>query len=192
MKRSFLLKSATAHTASDFDLRQVASTSGRLDIISRCIIAAFSGSKGLRPDVRFAAVLEGPPHPPLTLETSSDQLTEVPRDEVKVASSIFNAMSTQSVVNGFTLKRGSFDLAVRILHTPKRPLFYLHEGGEDLESLRGRSFEEIGFILGDQVGLNAETERFLDSMRVPRISIGPRSYLSSSCIIFVNAFLDSL
>ncbi len=192
MKRSFLLKSATAHTAPDFDLRQVASTSGRLDIISRCIIAAFTGPKGLRTDVRFAAVLEGPPHPPLTLETSSDQLTELPRDEVKVASSIFNAMSSQSLVNGFTLRRGSFEQVVRVLHRSKRRIFYLHEGGKDLESLRDRSFEEIGFILGDQIGLSAESEKLLDSMRVPRISIGPRSYLSSSCIIFINSLLDTL
>ncbi|HDJ89174.1 MAG TPA: hypothetical protein ENG40_00565, partial [Thermoprotei archaeon] len=38
---NILINSYTAHTAADFLLNNIASTSGRLDIIIRCMIAAF-------------------------------------------------------------------------------------------------------------------------------------------------------
>lgn len=190
MKRSFLLKASTAHTAPDFDLRQVASTSGRLDIICRCIQAAFTGPKGIRADVEFTAVLEGPPHPPLAIKLSSTQLRELPADEETIASWILNSMQPNSGSNGLLLRRESFEKAVRGIRSSNRSVFYLHEDGEDLETLKGRGFSEVGFILGDQVGLDAASERFLDAQGIPRLSIGPRSYLSSSCIVFVNSFLD--
>ncbi len=91
-----------------------------------------------------------------------------------------------------SLRRESFERAVRAFRNPKRQLFYLHEEGRDLESLLELSLDEVLFILGDQVGLDASSEKFLDSLGVRRVSIGPRSYLSSSCIVFVNSFLDSI
>ncbi len=192
MKRSFLLKASTAHTAPDFDLRQVASTSGRLDIICRCIQAAFAGPKGTRPNVEFKAVLEGQPQPPLALTLSSDQLRGLPPDEEAIASWIFNAMQSAYGNNGIALSRESFEKAVRTLRSSKKEIFYLHEEGEDLEMLNSRGFSEVGFILGDQTGLDAASEKFLDGQGISRVSIGPRSYLSSSAIVFVNSFLDSI
>ncbi len=192
MKPSFLLKASTAHTAPDFDLRQVASTSGRLDIICRCIQAAFIGPTGTRPDVEFKAILEGQPRPPLALKLSSNQLRDLPPDEEAIASWIFNAMQSDSGSNGIALSRESFEKAVRSLRSSEKTLFYLHEEGDDLESLNSRGFSEVGFILGDQTGLDVPSEKFLDGLEIPRVSIGPRSYLSSSCIVFVNSFLDSI
>jgi tRNA (pseudouridine54-N1)-methyltransferase len=190
LKRSFLLKASTAHTAPDFDLRQVASTSGRLDVVCRCIQAAFTGPKGVRADVEFSAILEGPSKPPLELKLTSTQLDRLPTDEVEVAEWIFQAM--QSEGNKITLKRESFERAVRGLRGPRRELFYLHEDGRDVEWLKEFDSGDLGFILGDHVGLDPASERFLDSLGIQRVSIGPRSYLSSSCILFVNSFLDSI
>lgn len=190
MKRSFLLKASTAHTAPDFDLRQVASTSGRLDIICRCIQAAFTGPKGVRSEVEFTAILEGPPHPPLALKLTSNQLTSLPTDEVEIATWIFQAMESRA--NGLTLNRSSFEKAVRELRAPRRQLFYLHEMGKDVGALKEMSLEDVGLMLGDQVGIDPASEKFLDSLGIQRISIGPRSYLSSSCIVFMNSLLDSL
>ena len=98
----------------------------------------------------------------------------------------------QSESGNVTLKRESFEQAVRGIRKPKRQLFYLHENGVDVESLREIDLNQAGFILGDQVGLDSASERLLDSFGIQRVSIGPRSYLSSSCILFVNSFLDSI
>ena len=190
MKRSFLLKASTAHTAPDFDLRQVASTSGRLDIICRCIQAAFTGPKSVRSDVEFTAILEGPPKPPLALKLTSSQLPSIPTDEVEIATWIFQAMESEN--KSMTLKREGFEKAVRGLRSPKRQLFYLHENGIDVDELKERDLDEVGFILGDQLGLDPVSERLLDSLGTQRVSLGLRSYLSSSCILFVNSFLDSI
>ncbi len=101
-------------------------------------------------------------------------------------------MQSDSGGNGLALSGESFEKAVRSLRSSKKKLFYLHEEGEDLEMLNGRGFSEVGFILGDQAGLDSKSEKFLDAQEITRVSIGPRSYLSSSCIVFVNSFLDSL
>ncbi len=98
----------------------------------------------------------------------------------------------ESKSSGVTLKRESFESATRGLRNPKKQLFYLHENGKDLESLKERGLDQVDFVLGDHVGLDPASERFLDSLRIQRVSIGPRSYLSSSCIVFVNSFLDSI
>lgn len=119
-------------------------------------------------------------------------MQKLPADEETVASWIFDSMQSMSGSNGITLARESFEKVVRALQTSKRQVFYLHEDGKDLEALTDRGFTGIGFILGDQAGLDPASEKLLDSLHVPRVSIGPRSYLSSSCIIFVNSWLDSL
>ncbi len=192
MKRRFLLKASKAHTAADFDLRQIASTSGRLDILCRCILAAFTGPKGLRADVDFTAILEGPPHPPLALTIHERALENLARDEETVASWIFRSLEAESSSGGelAAMRRMSFEKAVREVHASTASLFYLHENGEDLEETVIGSTGDVGFILGDQVGLDAGAEKFLDSLDIPRVSLGPRSYLSSSCIVFVNSYLD--
>lgn len=134
--------------------------------------------------------MEGPPHPPLALQLNSSQLTNLPTDEVDIATWIFQAL--ESKAGGITLKRESFESAVRELRKPKRQLFYLHENGKDVESLKERGLDQVDFVFGDHVGLDPASERFLDSLGIQRVSIGPRSYLSSSCIVFVNSFLDSM
>ncbi len=120
-------------------------------------------------------------------------MKELPQDEETVSSRIFKAMESKSAQsNDLILRRLSFERAVSELRSLKTPVFYLHEEGQDLEKVIPTDSESIGIILGDHVGLDATSERLLDSLEITRVSIGPRSYLSSSCIQFVNAFLDSI
>jgi tRNA (pseudouridine54-N1)-methyltransferase len=71
-------------------------------------------------------------------------------------------------------------------------LIYLHENGVPIDDYNFEIGFDYCFILGDQIGLDRDSEKLLDSMGVPRVSLGRISYLSSQCIWLVNNFMDML
>jgi len=192
--RIFIVKSSTARTVGDFGLKCLAGESGRLDVICSCIIAAFKLRNGIRRNVLFYAVLEGPPRPPITFEIRGWEVHDVPTSEVEVAKVIRDLLNVDTVCDprypGYYKYRMSFrDLVLALKSRGVTPV-YLHEGGIDI----ARAFlpKRVAFIIGDHIGLPVEDERFLDKLGVQRVSLGPRIYLSWFCVALINMYLDGL
>ncbi len=183
MKALFLLKASTARTSPDFSIKNLAGSSGRLDVVCRCLIAALAKPGGVRRFVEFQAVLEGPPHPPKLLVVKGEEVEDLPLSEVEVAERIFRVLQGQDV-NGFQLlEKTSFRKAIDRLVDRGVQLIYLHERGRRLkEVLRER---DVAFILGDHLGLDRDSEAYLDSKGAVRVSLGPYSYMASHCIAAV-------
>lgn len=187
MQRAFILKASEGRTAPDFSLKSLAGSPGRMDLISRCIIAAFDTPKGTRKDTALEIILEGMPNPPLSMTIDGSRLGELPAGEVAVATIVHDSLSGKDVP-GIRIRRKPFIECVREYLEEGFALYYLHEEGKDSRGVRfaGRS----AFILGDHKGLDPASERALDAMGAERVSLGTSSYLASHCITLVNCELD--
>jgi len=184
--RVFILKASEGRTAPDFSLKSLAGP-GRMDLIARCIVAAFYTLEGPRRDAGLTVVLEGPPDPPVSLTLDGGRMGDAPKSEVKAAEMVFDALSGKEG-EGVRKERKGFERVVSEYKERGFSLYYLHEEGEDSSKVK---FEKTyAFILGDQKGLDAKSERFLDEVRAKRVSLGPYSYLASHCITIVNNELD--
>jgi tRNA (pseudouridine54-N1)-methyltransferase len=187
LQRAFILKASEGRTAPDFSLKSLAGTPGRMDLIARCIIAAFETPRGIRKNTALEIVLEGMPNPPLSITIDGSELTGLPSGEVEVAAIIHDALSGKHV-NGIRTRRKAFAESVRVYADEGFTLYYLHEEGKD--SHQTRFAEKPAFILGDHKGLDPASERVLDALGADRISLGSPSYLASHCITMVNCELD--
>ncbi|MHA1579440.1 MAG: hypothetical protein ACTSUQ_07420 [Candidatus Freyarchaeota archaeon] len=84
MKRVFILKASTARTDNKFTIKDLPGSSGRIDLVCRCILAALLTSSSHRTDTILYAVLEGPPRPPLTIEIDGEKIEQLPRNELQL------------------------------------------------------------------------------------------------------------
>ncbi|MDH7508335.1 MAG: tRNA (pseudouridine(54)-N(1))-methyltransferase TrmY [Methanomassiliicoccales archaeon] len=181
MVREFILYSRTGKTDGNFkDLYEA----GRLDVVHQCILMAIYESYASRKDVIFHAILNGPPDPPKELLVESNQLQDAPPQERNWENLIKKVLSGKSHP-GITVKKNSFQALIKT----KRNVFVLEKKGKDIWEI------EIGedpvFVLGDQIGLPKNEERFA-LRRGIKISLGEREYTSAQCICILNYVLDRL
>lgn len=189
MPRAFILKASEGRTAPDFSLKSLAGSPGRMDLISRCIIATFNTPGGTRRGTILEIVLEGPPNPPISITIDGDALVFLPTGEVGAAKLIHDTLYGRAQ-EGVSVRRRPFQESVRHYLREGFSLFYLHEAGKDS---RGVEFPpRPAFVLGDHKGLDPASERFLERAGAVRISLGPHSYLASHCITLANWELDIL
>jgi tRNA (pseudouridine54-N1)-methyltransferase len=187
LPRAFILKASEGRTAPDFSLKSLAGAPGRMDLLSRCIIAAFSTSRGTRRDTKLEIILEGMPNPPISMVIDGNELGKLPTGEVAVATIVHDSLSGKDI-RGIRLRRKPFAESVRRYADEGFTLYYLHEEGRDSKGMKYAG--KPAFILGDHKGLDPASERFLDTTGAERVSLGPHSYLASHCITMVNCELD--
>jgi tRNA (pseudouridine54-N1)-methyltransferase len=198
MTRVFLLKANEACTSSDFKLNDLPASSGRLDVVCRCIIASLLEAGRIRDDTVFIVVLEGKPDPPVRLKLDGERLQVLSSSEVGIASMIKQALEVRfeksqqhTVPNwlGVSIEKKSFTETLDSELTSGE-LYYLHEKGEDIRNVDIDLAKDNIFVLGGNKGLSAEDEKPLDCHNAKRISVGPLSYLSSQVITLVQEELD--
>nr|MDO8099266.1 hypothetical protein [Candidatus Njordarchaeota archaeon] len=197
--RIFLLKASEARTSSDFNLRDLPSSSGRLDVVCRCAIASLLENEEIRDDTIFIATLEGPPNPPLTFRFDGRTLKSLPFSEIAIAEILKRMLrnpSRQDVQHtlweGVHIEKRSFTETLNYELEACKPsrLYYLHEEGDDIRDLDISLDSNCIFALGSNKGLSVEDEDILDRLNAQRISVGPLSYLSSQVITLVHDELD--
>ena len=175
----FILFSRRGRTNGNFRTLREA---GRLDVVHQCLLTAFFTSGALRRDVVFHAVLGGSPHPPVHLIFNGASLRDVRTDE-KTWEEILRKVLSGGVHQGIELRRESFQEVLK----SKQNVFVLEESGEDI--LKVKLGENPVFVLGDQVGLPSQDERFALRFGI-KISLGKKPYLAASCVDIINYILD--
>ncbi|MEM3615942.1 MAG: tRNA (pseudouridine(54)-N(1))-methyltransferase TrmY, partial [Candidatus Methanomethylicia archaeon] len=129
MRRIFLVKSSTAITSPKISLRNIAGSSGRMDVICRSILNAFFiDVNEFRRNVTFYGVLEGPPDPPKTLCIDGFMVEGMILDEVWILEVIMDLMRGK-IVKGFNIIKRGFQDVVRSLINDGFKLLYMHEDG---------------------------------------------------------------
>ncbi|AEH24415.1 tRNA (pseudouridine(54)-N(1))-methyltransferase TrmY [Pyrococcus yayanosii] len=198
--RVFIIKANEARTDATFSFKDLPGTSGRIDLLCRALNAAFHISHGFRKNVRVWLSLYGPPNPPKAIRFEGQIMKPktLNPDELSTAKLIARALKGAKglrepskeleVLPGIYVSNMTFEDIVR--RTIKgATLYYLHEEGEDISKVKFSG--NVAFVLGDHIGLPPEDETFLRPI-AKRVSVGPRSYLTSHVIAYVNIHLDRL
>jgi len=180
--REFILYSRMGRTDSKWRNLHDA---GRLDIVYECVVASLFLSHGVRKNIIFHAILNGPPKPPLHIEVNGKNLYNIRTDQETWTQILKKALSGKEHP-GIKLSKTSFESLVKI-KAENAKIYVLEEGGKDF------SEAEIGenpvFILGDHVGLPKKCEVF--ALRYgEKISLGEKPYLAATCITILNYLLD--
>ena len=188
VRRRFIVVGHDATTAGAFGLKDLAGATGRLDILLRCVNAAFMLSHDLRRDTELNLVLLGPPRPPKTLRLVGSELHHLNPDERSTAALLRRALRAseegESSPGIHVTWRGLPHLLERI----SSGLVHLQEKGEDL---RQASFTSPStFLLSDHREFTAEEARLVAAAQPHVVRVGPRSLHADHAIVLVHNELD--
>lgn len=189
--RGIILKARKAYTK-PFSLNDLPKA-GRMDVVARSIIASLFVSYKIRPNVKLYIILEGPDKPPKLLTFDSSELRGVYPTERSVASIINKAVSMRldgkkKVQPGLWIEKKSFNKLTKELVERNQKLYYLVENGKDIR--KAKIAKNSFFIVGDHLGLDKKTEKFLARLKIPKISLGRVSYYASQAITILHYELD--
>jgi tRNA (pseudouridine54-N1)-methyltransferase len=182
LTREFILFSRSGKTAPVFRILHEA---GRLDIVHECIVSSLFLSHGLRKNVVFNAILNGPPNPPLHIQINGASLHDV-RTDMDTWQKILKKVIAGKTHPGITTDKTSFEALLKAKAKTAR-IWVLEEGGRKVAETP--LSEDAVFVLGDHVGLPKKAEVF--ALRYgEKISLGKQPYLAASCITILNYLLD--
>ncbi|MFX0027737.1 MAG: hypothetical protein ACFE8B_00885 [Candidatus Hermodarchaeota archaeon] len=191
----FFIKSATI-SLNNYTIKDIPGSSGRLDVISRCILAALLNRGKFEKSVKVWVFLDN--YKSYIFDPQSFIYDNFPKNEIRFTDYfvdiILNRNRNEENVNNplrfAKISKISIIEAITKFQKMNYNLFILKEDGDDFFRLRN----DIGvrsnliFIIGSQ------DDNFLDSeelsiLNIRRISIGTHSYLASSVIRLLKLHL---
>ncbi len=190
--RRFVVLGHRAITSADFKLDDLCGSTGRLDILLRCVNSAFFLSHAIRKDVEISLMLLGEPNPPKTVRIDGSEVKYLNPDERSTAALIRNALLQKGEGERkcspgiYVSERGYQEVLSNISKESK--IFYLKEDGEDIRS--AEFGPDCTFVLGDDQDLTDEEEEILMEYGPRKVSLGPISYHADHCVTLVNNELD--
>ena len=159
---------------------------GRLDIVYECIVTSLFLSHGIRRDVTFHTILNGPPNPPRHIQIDGGTVYDV-RTDVDTWQQILRKIIAGKSHPGIRMDKTSFEALLKA-QALTRQVYVLEEGGKNIAEIE--LADNAVFVLGDHVGLPKKAETF--ALRFgEKISLGKQPYLAASCITVINYLLDS-
>jgi tRNA (pseudouridine54-N1)-methyltransferase len=197
MNLFFFIKSKTVDI-NNYTIKDIPGSSGRLDVISRCILAAIVKKDGFEDNVEIWVFLDNygtfvfnselnyekfPKNELLLTDYFVDFLLKLnSNEEIK-----HNPLGSIKISN-IRLKE-----AIKKFQILNYSIYTLREDGEDFSKL-GNNFsgnKDIVFIVGSQDDEFLNSKEFL-ALKLPIISIGNQSYLASSVIRLIKLHLLAL
>jgi len=194
--REFILRALKAKTSPDFTLDDLPGSGGRMDLVCRCISNSLFVAQDMRRDTIFHAVLEGPLLPPKIVSFFGETLRNVAPDERNVASHIQRALEEgrdlklgeeKEISPGIKVFKKSFERLIKE-KSENSQLIYLNKKGKDMNDFEFK--KNVVIVLGDHIGLPRESEKLLKRLKSEKLSLGPKTYLASHCIVIVHNILD--
>jgi tRNA (pseudouridine54-N1)-methyltransferase len=189
--RRFVVVGHDATTSPSFSLDDLAGATGRLDVLLRCVNAAFFLSHDLRRDVEVHLVLLGPPSPPKTVRLVGGELRYLNPDERSTAALVRKALATATSPLEARASPGIYG-SVRplaaVLDDLPGPVVRLQEGGPDIRRLAFP--DDVAFVLSDHHDFTPEEEALLRARGASACGLGPRSLHADHCIVLVHNELD--
>ncbi len=190
--RRFVVLGHEAHTVPDFSLDDLPGTSGRIDVLARCVNSTFLLSHDIRKDVELYLVLEGPGRPPRTIRMVGAELRHLNPDERSTAALILKALAITSIAEsrstpGVYVSGSGF---AQVLKSLQGSLVFLKEEGADIR--RQALPTEASFVLSDHLDFNEDEEKVLMTLNPIVVGLGPKSLHSNQCITLVHNELDRI
>lgn len=195
--RRFVVLGQKASASPDFLLDDLPGTSGRLDVLLRCVRAATLFSHGLRRDVVVYLVLQGGPRAPRVLRLSGAEAKFIRPDERSMATLVKKVLASQADVpgRGFVEVKAGIALASGGLEPVLGDLggatpYVLEEGAADLRDDAELGRTDAAFFLGDHLGFDAESRARLSAIGARPVGVGPVSLHAEDVVALVSNELD--
>jgi tRNA (pseudouridine54-N1)-methyltransferase len=172
-------------------------TSGRLDVLLRCVRAGLLWSHGIREDVTVYLVLCGGARAPRALRIDGSTARFVRPDERSLATLARKALSSRAdegaegfveVRTGIAIARDGLENTLADVGT--RAGVVLEEGAPDLRDFREPDLGDAVFFLGDHLGIDERTRARLARNGARSVSVGPRSLHAEDVVTIVLNELD--
>jgi tRNA (pseudouridine54-N1)-methyltransferase len=197
--RRFIVIGQRATASPDFSLTNLPASSGRLDVLLRCLRAALLFSHGLRRDTVVYLVLLGGPRAPRSLRVEGATARFLRPDERSLAVLAQKVLAAPVVAGegsgsgfvavrpGIAVAEGGLDAVLADLGPTA--LYVLEEGALDL---RDAALDEpdSAFFLGDHVGFDETTRARLAALGATAVGVGPVSVHADDAVVLVNNELD--
>ena len=188
--RQFVLCAHEAPLDADFSLDDLAGA-GRVDLLCRCLNAAFLTSHGLREDVEVFLVVRDA----ATIRLEGASLRHLHPDERSTAAHLRNALAARAEAVGHmeaesapgihVSKRGLAD----VLPELSGPLIQLHEAGSPVVDLAPPPSPT--FVLSDHREFTDEEAATLDEHVDERVTLGPEAVHADHAITIAQNYLDT-
>jgi len=198
MNSVFFIKSATVDI-SKYTIKDIPGSSGRLDVISRCILSALTLNNKLENDVQIWVFLDKYGTFIFDSDLFNDEL--FPKNEILLTDFFVEFIKKSLIQERYPetpldpIKYSKLDIfdAIKNFVEKKYKIYVLNENGIDFKE----AFEELNsldnllFILGDQSG-DLLDKKELKDMNLINLSLGDRSYLASSTIKITKMLIKTL
>jgi tRNA (pseudouridine54-N1)-methyltransferase len=194
VKRRFVVIGQTATASPDFLLDDLPGSSGRLDVLLRCVRAALLVSHGVRRDAAIYLVLGGGPRAPRTVKIDGATAEYLRQDERSLAGTLKKMLAYvedtdafDAPTRGIAIARGGLDVVLADLgaFTP----YVLDESGADVRTAT-LDVENPVFFVGDHMGFAADARARIDAAGASPISVGPISLHADDAIAIIGNELD--
>ncbi|MHA2269384.1 MAG: hypothetical protein ACXAB8_16415 [Promethearchaeota archaeon] len=194
----FFIKSSTIDV-SRYTIKDIPGSTGRLDVISRCVLAAMLGKHKFEKDIHIHSFLDR--YGTFIFEPGNFDFDNFPKNEV-----LFTDYFVDLLKNYHTRKdehlnpleqvrtsKMSMVEAILFFQNMDYNIFLLRESGSNFLDFRNsiQKMNKILFILGSQEDEFLDSKEILD-LNLSMISIGSQSYLASSVIRLLKLHLLTL
>jgi tRNA (pseudouridine54-N1)-methyltransferase len=188
--RAFIVLGHKVPLTGDFSLNDLPGSAGRLDILCRCVTAAFCLSHGIRRDVIVYLVLQDR----VIVRVEGRRLKHLNPDERSTAALLQKALkahseSVESEIEStpgiFVASGGLSDVLARVQRSGLT-VYWLHERGAPIR--QAPISPNAAFVLSDHLEFLPQEEAILG--RFSLLSVGPLSLHADHCIVIVHNELD--
>jgi len=184
----FFIKSSTIDI-SKYTIKDIPGSSGRLDVISRCVLAAILGKDNFEKEIQIHLFLDR--YGTFIFEPDNYDFDIFPKNEILFTDYFVDLLQKDHMrkkkhLNPLSLVRTSkisMIEAIRYFQNLNYSIFILKEGGINFLNLRKtiHKLENVLFVVGSQEDEFLDSKELLD-LKIPIISLGNQSYLASSVI----------
>jgi len=192
--RRFVVVGQRATASGDYLLDDLPGTSGRIDVLLRCVRAALLYSNGVRRDVVVYLVLLGGERAPRALRVTGAEARFLRPDERTLAVLMKKVLgwrggaSFVEMKQGVALAEAGLDAVLADLG-PATP-FVLEEGAADLREAQGVDASDVVFFVGDDHGFDPSTRARIAGLGARPIGLGPISVHADDAVAVVTNELD--
>ena len=197
MVRNFAIIGQKASSSEQFFLDDFPGTSGRLDVLVRCLRSAMLSSHGLRRGVVVYLVLLGGPLAPRVVRVDGASVQFLRPDERSLAVRMQKVLASRAdegatawvtVKPGFAIARGGFERVLGDVDDAR--IYVLDEEAPDIRDARTLGTSHALFVIGDHLGIPDDVRSRLEEVGAERISIGPVSVHAEDVVTVVTNELD--